>query len=47
MLRKGDTYEGAWKDDNMHGKGVYSYSDGSVYEGDFQNGVKCGHGIQN
>ena len=33
-LINGDTYESEWKDDEMHGKGVYHYSDGRVYEGD-------------
>ena len=28
----------------MHGKGVYHYSSVNVYEGDFQIGMKCGHG---
>ena len=41
----GDSYEGELKDDIMHGKGVYHYYDGHVYEGYFHNGVKCGQGI--
>ena len=27
----GDVYEGEWKDNKMHGKGVYRRADGSVY----------------
>ena len=42
----GDTYKGEWKDNKMHGKGVYQFSDGAIFEGYFQNGIKCGQGIK-
>ena len=29
----------------MHGRGVYRYADGSVYEGDFKDGKKHGRGV--
>lgn len=28
-----EKYEGEWIDGKMHGKGIYYYSDGSVYDG--------------
>ena len=28
-------YEGAWLNDNMHGYGVYKWSDGRIYEGEW------------
>ena len=29
----------------MHGKGAYTYADGSKYSGEFRKGVKNGHGM--
>ena len=41
----GLTYEGMWKEDKPHGKGVQKLEDGSVYEGDFIDGAKEGYGV--
>ena len=39
------TYEGAYdKDGKKHGKGVYRYPDGAVYEGDYINDKRNGGG---
>lgn len=37
-------YQGAWRQDQMTGSGVYRWSDGSVYEGCFVNRQPHGHG---
>lgn len=31
--------EGEWKNDIMHGKGLYTYTDGTVYNGQWVNGT--------
>jgi hypothetical protein len=42
MYAHGDTYNGQWEADTMHGKGVMYYKDGSVYEGEWEKGkVSC------
>jgi hypothetical protein len=38
MHAHGDTYNGQWEADTMHGKGVMYYKDESVYEGGWQHG---------
>ncbi|CAG9324344.1 unnamed protein product [Blepharisma stoltei] len=40
----GDKYDGHWKDDNMHGKGIYFWKEGGRYEGDFHDGKMQGIG---
>ena len=41
----GDTYDGTFKHGQMHGpQGVYVWSNGSVYKGDFVNNMPHGHG---
>ena len=35
-------YEGDWKDNNMHGKGIYTWKDGRKYEGEYLNDKKHG-----
>lgn len=37
-------YEGAWKQDQITGSGIYRWYDGSVYEGNFLEGRPHGHG---
>jgi len=37
-------YEGQWKADAQHGKGRQTWSDGRVYDGQFQNGRFSGQG---
>ena len=34
----GSTYEGEWKNSKMHGKGVFTWSDGKVMEGTWNEG---------
>lgn len=41
----GRRYEGEWLDNNMHGKGIYTWKDGRKYEGEYVNDKKQGHGI--
>ena len=36
-------YRGDWMNDNMHGKGVYTWNDGRKYEGEYQNDKKHVH----
>ena len=40
----GDRYEGAWRNENMNGKGTYYYADGNIYEGQWVEGNKHGEG---
>ena len=37
-------YDGDWKDDKMHGRGVYRCANGEVYEGDLKDGMRHGRG---
>ena len=41
---KGARYEGEWKDNVHHGRGVYVHADGWVYNGDFVEGTWTGQG---
>ena len=38
-------YVGDVKDDLMHGKGTYTYKDGSIFKGSWKNGVMHGKGV--
>jgi hypothetical protein len=40
----GDTYEGFFKDDLPHGKGAYRWANGSIFEGNFIDGMRQGYG---
>jgi len=40
-----EVYEGQFCDEMFHGVGMYSYSDGSVYEGRWHRGTRFGHGL--
>lgn len=43
---KGDSYEGEWFRDKMHGKGLLIHNDGSSYEGLWEHGQKIdGQGV--
>ena len=33
-------YVGGWNNGQYHGKGKFTWSDGSSYEGDYVNGIK-------
>jgi hypothetical protein len=37
-------YEGTWQSDIIHGEGRYTYSNGDMYQGSFQNGKRHGKG---
>jgi hypothetical protein len=39
-------YEGQWKNNRMHGNGVYVWEDGREYEGTWQEGFKSGEGTE-
>ena len=41
----GLVYQGSWKADRRHGKGLEKYSDGAIYEGDFLSDQKTGTGV--
>ena len=38
-------YEGMWKQNRMHGRGVYLWKDGKKYDGEWMNGMRSGSGI--
>lgn len=40
----GATYEGQWKEDKQHGKGVETWPDGARYDGMYFDGKKHGRG---
>ena len=42
---KGHVYEGDWKNDKMHGKGMYSFGNYKSYNGDWFEGDMHGKGI--
>ena len=43
----GAKYEGDWKEDKQHGKGVETWTDEAVYKGEYRNGKKHGKGVFN
>lgn len=44
--KSGNRYEGEVDDKNLpHGNGVFTYTNGSSYEGEFEHGVRCGYGV--
>ena len=44
MRYNGETYEGEFYLDAFHGKGVYRYKNGEVYDGDWAAGKRSGFG---
>ena len=38
-------YIGEWKNNNMHGEGVYTWADGRRYEGQYEMDKKHGFGV--
>ena len=41
----GTSYTGEWQGDEFNGKGTYRESDGTVYQGQFKDGVPEGEGL--
>jgi len=37
-------YDGDWHNDQMHGFGVYNYSNGDIYEGEWEKNLHSGYG---
>lgn len=35
---KNGIYEGEYKNDEAHGKGIFTFSNGNIYEGEFKYG---------
>jgi len=45
-IENGNTYEGFFSNNKMHGKGTYIWKEnGNIYEGEYKDGKKCGYGI--
>lgn len=44
LQANGDSYEGEYQDNEMHGWGIYTYADGDYYEGEFRHGKPHGKG---
>ena len=40
-----DVYNGQWKNNNMHGEGIYTWADGRRYEGQYEMDKKHGFGV--
>jgi hypothetical protein len=45
VYEEGSKYDGEWKDDKKHGKGVYVYEEGSKYDGEWKDDKKHGKGV--
>ena len=41
----GDKYEGQFKNNLMHGQGVYSFASGTVHSGAWERGNKHGYAV--
>ena len=39
------SYEGSWKENNMHGYGEYTWEDGRTYKGQYEDDKKQGFGV--
>ena len=44
-MANGNKYDGDWKDDKKHGKGVYNFNNGDEYDGDWKDGKVHGKGV--
>lgn len=42
----GEEYKGTWAEDHQHGYGVYRYTNGAVYSGEWQKGKQEGKVIK-
>ena len=43
MGNDGDTYEGEWKNDKLHGQGTYTFANGNKYVGNYKDGLRHIH----
>jgi hypothetical protein len=39
------TYNGDWRANKRHGRGVMQFISGAIYDGEFQDDVPCGRGV--
>ena len=44
-LESGSKYVGDFKNDKIHGTGIYYFADGRIYEGGFDNDTLHGYGV--
>ena len=44
FLDSHESYEGGWRDNKMHGRGVYRFANGSVFEGEWRDNAVWGEG---
>ena len=44
LFPDGSIYEGQWQYDRIHGQGIYISCNGDRYDGNFNCGLKEGHG---
>eukprot|EP00747_Dinoflagellata_sp_TGD_P006397 gnl/TRDRNA2_/TRDRNA2_116076_c0_seq2.p1 gnl/TRDRNA2_/TRDRNA2_116076_c0~~gnl/TRDRNA2_/TRDRNA2_116076_c0_seq2.p1 ORF type:complete len:200 (+),score=23.56 gnl/TRDRNA2_/TRDRNA2_116076_c0_seq2:33-632(+) len=44
VWHKGDSYQGEFCEDSVHGQGIFTFANGDVYEGQFVNGQRHGQG---
>ena len=44
MGEDGQTYEGEWKNDKIHGQGTFTYANGDKYVGNYKDGERHGQG---
>src|SRR5690606_13006668 len=44
IYSNGDIYEGEFKNNLIHGRGIFKWDNGDIYEGDFKRGKKDGKG---
>ena len=41
----GRLYVGDWKDNKMHGNGVFKFADGKIYEGEYADDKRHSYGV--
>ncbi len=45
ILNNQSSYEGNFKDDKMHGKGRFKWSESKIYDGEWKENCLCGYGV--
>jgi hypothetical protein len=45
MLSCGSRYEGDFRDNKRHGRGIFTHADGNRFEGDYLDDKRHGQGI--